>query len=151
MVIARVASKVHDMITQEGIKSDFTTLAQDFWETVLIPETKSLQVAVIQQLGKWHAENVNIQRSEAGIPDGDPAGSPGWVQVTHLDAAGASVPVGAAVERQIAHLRREQQIGGYAAAEEAALDWTECTPASLSSLESFLANLDKKGPGSTLH
>lgn len=48
------------------------------------------------------------------------ADTPGCAAGVYLDAAGSALPIAAVTEAQISHLRREAQIGGYAAAAEAA-------------------------------
>ena len=45
--------------------------------------------------------------------------TPGCAAVTHLNHAGSSLPPVPVLDREIAHLRREAEIGGYEAADEA--------------------------------
>jgi cysteine desulfurase / selenocysteine lyase len=47
------------------------------------------------------------------------AATPGCAHVVHLDSAGASLASRATLERVVAHLRREAEVGGYAAEAEA--------------------------------
>jgi cysteine desulfurase/selenocysteine lyase len=59
--------------------------------------------------------------------------TPGCMTVAHLNNAGAALPPAAVTDTVVAHLRREAEIGGYEAAEEAA-DRTELVYSSIACL-----------------
>jgi cysteine desulfurase/selenocysteine lyase len=59
--------------------------------------------------------------------------TPGCMTVAHLNNAGAALPPTAVTDTVVAHLRREAEIGGYEAAEEAA-DRTELVYSSIARL-----------------
>ena len=108
---------------EEAGEGRLADLATRFWRDVLIPETKALEVAVLRALAEAHEAQVEAWRAAAGIPPppppalaagealgrsaisgpGSSLGLPsGWcAEVVHLDAAGSSLPVAAAVDRQV--------------------------------------------------
>jgi len=60
-------------------------------------------------IGDWTAEEVARVRAE----------TPGCARVAHFNNAGASLPPQAVLDAHLAHLRREAEIGGYEAQDEA--------------------------------
>ena len=60
-------------------------------------------------IGGWTAEEIARVRAD----------TPGCARVAHFNNAGASLPPTPVLETHLAHLRREAEIGGYEAQEEA--------------------------------